>query len=257
MKILCSAEAKYLDGYIIDYDMINNMSLEDIENSILRLAKDEYICFQVKRDIMEFYLKERKYKLDKRFQYTKEELKRLGQVNDLIARQTSEVMHLAHQIYLDEEEIFYDCQKEYTQFEVEAYLDVPRDISSLDFPEIEKVSYREAELWAILSSKKLNHSLNVFKVLGTEGTFSPYETENGDIDIEKKIEQTLYLTSEDKIVKDKGWGCVMEHVDTKKLKDICIVRPLHNLFDYCCFSFYDILKIKRFDYNIEISYDND
>ncbi len=254
MKTLCSAEAKYLDGYIIDYDMINEMSLEDIESSIIRLAKDKYICMQVKKDIMEFYLKERKNRLDKMFKYTKEEIKKLKQVNDLIARQTDEVMRLAHQIYLDEEEIFYDYQKEYCQFEVEAYLDVPRDISSLDFPEIEKVSYREAELWAALSSKELNHGLNVFKVLGLVGVFSPYEIQEGDINIEKKIEQALYRTSEDKIVKDKGWASVMENVNTKKLKNICIVRPLHNLFDYCSFSLYDILKIKRFDYNIEITY---
>ncbi len=254
MRTHYCVEAKYLDGYIIDYDMLKKMSLEDIESSILRLAKDEYICFQVRRDIMELYLKERKYRLDKRFKYTKDNLERLGQVNELIARQTNEVMHLAHQIYLDEKKEFDKSQKEYSHFEVEAFLDVPWDISSLNFPEIEKVSYREAELWAILSSKSLNHSLNVFKVLGTEGTFSPYQME--DEDVEKKIEQTLYLTSDDKIVKDKGWGCVMEHVDTEKLKDICIVRPLHNLFDYCCFSFYDILRIKRFDYKVEIAYDN-
>ncbi len=255
MKTLCSAEAKYLDGYIIDYDMINNMPLEDIESSILRLAKDECISLQVKRDIMEFYLNERKYRLDKRFQYTKENLKRLKQVNELITRQTSEVMRIAYQIYLDEEEVFYDFQKEYCQYEVDAFLDVPRDISSLNFPETEKVSYREAELWAILSSKNLNRNLNVYKVLGTEGTFSPYEIENGDIDIEKKIEQALYLKS-NKPIADKFWGRVMEHIDTKKLKNICIVKPLQNLFDYCGFSFYDILKIRRFDYNVEIVYEN-
>ncbi len=233
--------------------MMREMTLTDIESVILRLAEDSYISNKVRRDILELYFDERKTKLDKAFEYTEANVLRLSEMNELFIRQVTDIMHRAHEIYQTERELLGRESHEYDHVEVTACIEVPCDIEALSFPHPDRLTDRDVMLWQILSSKNLNRALDYQPILGTvASTFSEY---NDDTDLEKRIDETLYTSCDNDNVRREGWACMMKNIDQEKVKDICIVWPLHNLYDYGNFAMTDILKIKKFNTKVEIVYE--
>ena len=49
-----------------------------------------------------------------------------------------------------------------------------------------------------------------------------------------------------------SWGDVM-CLDREKVKDILIVRPFHNIYDFCGFAMTDLLKVQKFHLEIELT----
>ena len=96
---------KYKDGYIADYEMLGQMTVKELEDTLMRITDDVYLSEDAKRELVKMYLDERKWKLDREFVFTEENVRQMNEMNKLFEKQTAEVMHLAHQIFLDEMEV--------------------------------------------------------------------------------------------------------------------------------------------------------
>ncbi len=252
MKRLWRTSAElYRDGYIVDEDVVEQMSISDIEDTIFRLAKDMYISDDTMREILVLYISARKDKLDAMFEYTEENVRRINEVNELFISQVTALMHIAHEIYQREKECFAKEATEYNNLEVTASLKVPHNVEELLLPN--KLTHREVQMWHILSSRHYNRSLDYNPILGSCGTFSMREERE---ELEERINETLYLSNLDDYVKRTGWACMMVGADQDKLKDICVVWPFHNLYDYGMFAMTDIFKIQKFHTKVEIKYEN-
>ena len=113
---------KYKDGYIADYDMLGQMTVKELEDTLMRITDDVYLSEDAKRELVKMYLNERKWKLDREFVFTEENVWRMNEMNKLFEKQTAEVMHLAHQIFLDEMEVRRKTPDGYNHLEVRAEL---------------------------------------------------------------------------------------------------------------------------------------
>ena len=58
---------KYKDGYIADYDMLGQMTVKELEDTLMRITDDVYLSEDAKRELVKMYLNERKWKLDREF----------------------------------------------------------------------------------------------------------------------------------------------------------------------------------------------
>ncbi len=56
---------KYKDGYIADYDMLGQMTVKELEDTLMRITDDVYLSEDAKRELVKMYLNERKWKLDR------------------------------------------------------------------------------------------------------------------------------------------------------------------------------------------------
>lgn len=116
---------KYKDGYIADYEMLGQMTVKELEDTLMRITDDVYLSEDAKRELVKMYLDERKWKLDREFVFTEENVRQMNEMNKLFEKQTAEVMHLAHQIFLDEMEVRRKTPDGYNHLEVRAELLIP------------------------------------------------------------------------------------------------------------------------------------
>lgn len=243
---------KYKDGYIIDYDMLHQMTVAEIEDTLIRISTDSYLSEDARGELTQEYLGCRKRKLDDTFVYTEENVRLMKQANELVKRQTTEVMHLAHQIFQDETAFRRQNPDGYNSLEVTAELLIPRngyDDGAECVAGVE--TERDDMLWNILASPDRNNSLNTFGMLCCDAVFTSESN-----DVQRKIIETLYGFTEKGEVDTVSWISFRDEAVRERLKDTCFVRPFHNLYDFCAFSMQDILKIKQFKPNIEILYEN-
>lgn len=75
---------KYKDGYIADYDMLGQMTVKELEDTLMRITDDVYLSEDAKRELVKMYLNERKWKLDREFVFTEENVWRMNEMNKLL-----------------------------------------------------------------------------------------------------------------------------------------------------------------------------
>ena len=51
---------KYKDGYIADYEMLGQMTVKELEDTLMRITDDVYLSEDAKRELVKMYLDERK-----------------------------------------------------------------------------------------------------------------------------------------------------------------------------------------------------
>ncbi len=241
----------YRDGYVIDTDTIRAMSVDEMESVIIRVAKDRYLSENAMQDILKLYLEERKLKLDKAFECTEEDVKKISEYNDLLIRQSTEAVRLAMRTYKDELELMPQEgeEGEYNELTVKADLIIP-DAWNMRERFNELNDEKEYELWEVLSSPYKNRKLDFFPILNYGS-----DIRRGEADEEKILVETLYGTDGNG-EKLTSWAVMMQNIDWDKLDGIYVVWPLHNLYDYCNLSMSDIFKIKELDYKITVEYEN-
>ena len=93
---------KYKDGYLCGEEELEQLPVEILEDVIIRIHRDSYLSRDSKRDLLKTYLEVRKWKLDKAFQYTEENLRRLREMNELIEKQSIDAIRTTYQVYQDE-----------------------------------------------------------------------------------------------------------------------------------------------------------
>ena len=243
---------KYKDGYIIDYDMLHQMTVEELEDTLIRIRYDVYLSEDARNEFIKDYLGVRKRKLDDNFAYTEENVRQMKDMNELFKRQTTEVMHLAHQLFQDEMAVRQQKPDGYNSLEVKADLLIPYNEYNAETESVSGLdTERDETLWEILGSRCNNQSLKTFGILPNDAMFHSENT-----DVERKILEVLYGFTQNGEVDTVSWICFREESVREKLNDICFVRPFHNLYDFCEFSIQDILKIKQFKLNVEMLYEN-
>ena len=109
---------KYKDGYLCGEEELEQLPVEILEDVIIRIHRDSYLGRDSKRDLLKTYLVVRKWKLDKAFQYTEENLRRLREMNELIERQSVDAIRTAYQVYQEELKVKTACPDEYVDVEI-------------------------------------------------------------------------------------------------------------------------------------------
>ena len=99
-------------------------------------------------------------------------------------------------------------------------------------------------LWGMLGSRGINWMLDSFRLLAeSDATFTMVSC-----DVERMIVEALYGFLENGEVDRYSWISFREESDREKVKDICFVRPFHNLYDFYNMSYLNI--ILRFQMHI-------
>lgn len=75
---------KYKDGYIADYEMLGQMTVKELEDTLMRITDDVYLSEDAKRELVKMYLDERKWKLDREFVFTEENVRQMNEMNKLL-----------------------------------------------------------------------------------------------------------------------------------------------------------------------------
>lgn len=235
---------KYWDGYLCRDKDLEELPVGILEDVIVRIYEDSYLSRDSKRDLLKVYLEQRKWKLDKEFQYTEENLQRLREMNELIERQSIDAIRAAYRIYREELEVKAERPEEYVDVEVRPQLKVP---SALYYDEPGFIfTEKEERVWYALCSL-YNSGYETFGMLPGGAFFC---TSRPDESCEVAIRDWVYGCHGDE--EPTSWGDVM-HLDREKVKDICFVWPFHNIYDFCGFAMEDLLKIKKFDLVIELT----
>ena len=159
---------KYKDGYLCGEEELEQLPVEILEDVIIRIHRDSYLSRDSKRDLLKTYLVVRKWKLDKAFQYTEENLRRLREMNELIERQSVDAIRTAYQVYQEELKVKTACPDEYVDVEIRPQLKVPHSLyyRDPDFVFTEK----EERMWDALCSF-YNHRYMVFDMLSSSAIF--------------------------------------------------------------------------------------
>ena len=77
---------KYKDGYIADYEMLGQMTVKELEDTLMRITDDVYLSEDAKRELVKMYLDERKWKLDREFVFTEENVRQMNEMNKLFEK---------------------------------------------------------------------------------------------------------------------------------------------------------------------------
>ena len=236
---------KYRDGYLCGYENLEPLPVEILEDIVLRIAADDYLSRDAKEDLLKEYLEERKHKLDKAFRYTDENLARLREMNVLIEQQSIEAIRTAYRVYLDELAEKAEHPDTYVDMEIRPVLKVPADIYYQENPDC-VFTEKEERIWDVLCSPH-NRDYRTFGMLSTVTDFC---TSRPEADCEAVIRECVYgCMGEEEFT---SWGDVM-CLDREKVKDILIVRPFHNIYDFCGFAMTDLLKVQKFHLEIELT----
>ena len=242
---------KYRDGYLVSNEDVMQLSLEDIEDLAYRTYKDSYLTEEAKTDILEVYLDCRWRKKQQEFVYNEENLKRMEMMNDLLIRQTEDVVRTAYEIFLQETQANNLSDKKY-EIEVVPQLLVPSTMY-WEYKEPYQGTYteRDERMWEVLCSSS-NKKLKWYRILTGSDITHSYQ----DKELENYIEEYFVWgeSLKDSTPEQRSWGGVMS-VNHEKTKGICFCWAFHNLLDFMNFSMDDILKVKQFKMEVEVNYE--
>lgn len=246
---------KYWKSYLVSEEDVKKLPVEVIEELMYRAYEDCYLTPEDKMEILEVYIQCRWSLKQKSFVYDEESLKRIVALNELLIKQTTEVMELAHEIYQQELEENKKLPRPY-DLEVLPRLLVPCYMYNGYDEEAYKGNFteRDERIWKVLNSA-YNKQKNYHNLLHCSSFYYNSEEGKEQEEMEGYVEDMLWghmLKDEEPGV--KSWGCVM-NVDREKTKDICFCWPFHTLLDFCGFSLEDILKIERFNMEVEVNYE--
>lgn len=233
----------FKDGYINDIDTLQQLPLEVLEDSILRIHEDKYLSLDTKADLLGDYLYFRKHLLDKHFTYTEKNLQRISWMNDQLEKQVTEAIHKAWQIYQDELTEKAAQPDIYRNVSISPQLFVPNDLYEM-IPE-KVLTEKEERIWNILCSCD-NPKYQYNDILTDCGFFLTSASIKYDLNM--IIRKVVYGCESNE--EPTPWS--MAGLDKKQIKDICFNRPFHNLFEFCGFAMNDILKIKKFNIVIKV-----
>jgi hypothetical protein len=83
---------KYLKSYPIQLEYIQQLPLDVLEDIIIRIGDDSYLDKEDKTLLLGLYIEQRWWKKQKNFVYSKENIARIEEINQMLIRQTTNVM---------------------------------------------------------------------------------------------------------------------------------------------------------------------
>lgn len=249
---------KYWKSYLVSEEDVEKLPVEAVEDMMWRAYEDCYLTPEDKMEILEVYIKCRWHLKQKSFVYNEANLKRIAATNGLLIKQTTEAVELAREIYLQESEENKKSPRPY-DLEVFPQLLVPVDMYHRYGEEAYRGNFteRDERIWQVLNSP-YNKQKNYYNVLNCNSFY--YNSVDGTDwknakEMERCVEDMLWgETLKDEDPGKKSWGCVM-NIDREKTAGICFCWPFHTLLDFCGLCMEDILKIERFDMEVEVNYE--
>lgn len=242
---------KYFKSYPCQQEDIGRLPVRVIEDMLIRINNDPLLEWQERGELTRKYVEMRWMKKQEDFVYSAENIRRIADMNQLLIRQTTDVLTTAFRI-LQEEKEECRCQGKACKVEVAPRLTVPGRMYGWMRSEAGKFTEREATIWGILVS-------SYGEKAGKERSILPNPAEFGRSWKEGKtfsqhLEDTLwgFFLYEDPEL--RSWGSGMT-IDDEKTKHIVFCWPFQHLMEDECFSMEDILKIDKFDMKIEMCHE--
>lgn len=243
---------KFIEGYWADEYELDRLPVEVLEDILLRIRHDCYLSEDATDELLKIYLEARRRSLCDKFVYSEKNLKRIEEMNDLLTRQTTELVELGWSIYQEHLELKNSGSEAYMPVRIELELSVPANLYYRD--DAEKLVYtdKEERMWEILMEH--NPKMRYQDILTNNSLHTERESEETQ-SRERWLQEILWGCIPEEDPKMRSWGNMLTGIDHQKIEHICFVWPFHNLFDFCGLSIQDILKIDRFNMNVKLKYD--
>ena len=233
---------KYLKSYPIQLEYIQQLPLDVLENIIIRIGDDSYLDKEDKTLLLGLYIEQRWWKKQKNFVYSKENIARIEEINQMLIRQTTDVMTSAWEICQQEKEENERNGNKYN-IKVTPMLLIPNRM----FGFIRKnFTHKEAKIWWILANGYNNPKENERNVLPPAGEFGLWKEELG---YEEKLNVKLWGFSG---FNEPEKNEAIIGLDHEKTNHIRFCWPFTYLLSLQRFALEDILKIEKFFPRIEV-----
>lgn len=95
---------KYLKSYPCQLEYIQQLTLDVLEDIIIRIGDDSYLNKEDKALLLDLYIGQRWWKKQKSFVYSIDNIARIEETNQMLIRQTTDVMTSAYEISRQEKE---------------------------------------------------------------------------------------------------------------------------------------------------------
>ena len=217
------------------------MPLEVIEDIMIRIGDDAYLCEADKSELLYLYIEERWRKKQKGFIYSQENVARIEEMNQMLIRQTTDVVTSAWEIFQRESNV-----------QVAPQLLIPGCMFGWRPGRRGNLSQKEAKMWWILSGGYYHLKERNRNVLPSTAEYGTWMKGCG---FEDKLKLILWghsaLTEPEE---EWGMGRDMD-IDQEKTSHIRFCWPFEYLLSKEIFSMEDILMIDKFIPKIEVQYD--
>jgi len=237
-------------GYISDN--LERLSLKDIEATLIDLDHDNYINDWERRDLQCDYMQERWYRLQYSFEYTDENVRKLGEANELIKMSAERLARKAWRIYQAEKKSLKEHpRKNFNRVDLKCHLFVPRcyETDNEERPLVE--GDVDETLWNTLVSYWRLERCSGAMLSGYLYSHDEYCKTEDDF-----VSDVLWGSTCDEDPKRRSWGhdCLM---DRKATDNICFVWPFHSLVSHEYVSLCDLIKIRGYKEAITVEYGKD
>lgn len=240
---------EFLDGY--QSDNLEMLPMEVLEDVIIRMRSDSYLSDYNRRGLLRDYLDERQCKLNKQFVYTDENIKRIEDMNNLLAEKVMEATTICWNIYKEQMELKNSGSEMYRPVQITPVLEIPSDLYYNRNDDDRQIVFttHEAQLWSVMVE---NLKLSWNEILPGTAILSPEQ--DVDISLEDYQNRVLWGSDYNEAPEICSWGSVMR-IDYEKTKHICFNWASHNLIDFCGMAIQDVLKIDKFNLKMKFEYD--
>ena len=242
---------KYFKSYLYQREDIELLPVKVIEDMLIRISNDPLLDCQERKELTRKYIEVRWMKKQKSFVYSAENIQRMADMNQLLIRQTTDVMTIAFDALQQEKEEYRRQGKE-CKVEVAYKLTVPNRMYGWIRNEAGQFTEREAMIWSILVSSYDKKSGESRSILPNPAEFGQSWKEGKDFN--RHLEDVLCGAFVYEDPELRSWGRMMT-IDYEKTKHIVFCWPFQHFLEDECFSMEDILKIDKFNMEIEMCYE--
>jgi len=235
---------KYFKSYPCQYEDISKLPLDVLEDIMIRIGKDLYLNGSDKSELLNLYIEQRWWKKQKSFFYSKENIARIEKINQILIRQTTDVMTSAWEICQQEGEENKRNGKKYS-IKVEPKLLIPNRMFGFLAT---NYTHKDAKIWWILANGYNDSHKDERNVLPSAAEYGLWKEKFG---FEEKLKIKLWGVFDLSEPEKK----IIAGIDDEKTKHIRFCWPFTNLLSQQRFALQDILSIEKFTQIIEVKYD--
>ena len=236
---------KYLKSYPCQLEYIQQLTLDVLEDIIIRIGDDSYLNKEDKALLLDLYIGQRWWEKQKSFVYSKDNIARIEEINQMLIRQTTDVMTSAWEIYLQEKDENERNGKKYN-IKIEPKLLTPNRLFGFL---ANNFTHKEAKIWWILVNGYNGSKENDGNILPPAGEYGLWKEE---FEFEEKLKIKLWGFS-GFIEPDKEETII--GLDHEKTNHIRFCWPFYYLLSLERLALEDVLKIEKFIPKIEVRYE--
>ena len=230
---------KHLKSYPCQLEYIQQLPLDVLEDIMIRIGDDSYLDKKDKALLLDLYIEQRWWKKQESFVYSKDNIARIEEINQMLIRQTTDVMTSAWEICQKEKE---ENERNKYSIKVTPMLLIPNRMFGFLATNI---THKEAKIWWILANRHHNER----NILPPAGEYGLWKEEFG---FGERLNVKLWgfsgFSEPEKEVSTIG-------LDYKKTNHIQFCWPFTYLLSLQRFALEDLLKIEKLIPKIEVKYE--